>query len=144
MTAKARRTIMTAPAMGSAAGITPDSPSAQVAEPVAGSTPLPAVIPPTPAPVSDIASKQASNNGHSHDSEMTFSTGDLVRGLPEADQDLVPINVRVPRMVAEAIDIQHRLTRRPRQAIVADALLAALSARLLDDVHQRLYGKPRP
>lgn len=129
------RRVMTAGQMGASA------------VPLSPADPGPALpVPAEPAPkVSDIASKQASNKGRNEQDTpprgITFSAADLMRGLPDADADLVTVSVRIPRVLAELLDVESRMTRRPRQAIVADALWAHANPELVNEIHQRLYGK---
>jgi hypothetical protein len=70
---------------------------------------------------------------------MTFSAASLVAGFPDPREDLVTVTLSLPREVVQALDIQNRMTRKPKKNIVMDALYAHLSARLIAEVRATLY-----
>lgn len=90
--------------------------------------------PPAPAPsprVSDIPSKEASNIGHQQGSE-DYSLDALIGGRPDPDLDLVTKSYAIPRYLAEALRMENVRSRRPQQALVADALRAHLPAAIVE------------
>lgn len=66
---------------------------------------------------------------------------DLLAGMPDPDQDLVNRAWRVPRYVAQTVELVARLTRRSQQDIVADILRDQLDSDQLDMVRRALYGE---
>lgn len=100
----------------------------------------PPVSQPTMSDAPDIASKLASNIGHQRTSEDDLSVLDLFAGPPDEYADRTPVNVRVRRVIANALDMEAKRSRRPRQDIVDDALSAYLPDRLIDMARRKLYG----
>lgn len=141
-----KRSVITVAQMGASAGTPAHAPATPDDPPPPAAT-LPAV-PATPPPgMSEIASNHASNNGHRQPAApegLTFRAADLVRGLPVADSDLVTVTLRLPRVLAEALDIEARMTRAPKQTLVARALWAQANRELIDSIHHQLYGSPYP
>lgn len=102
----------------------------------------PRVVPTERRPVSpDSASKLASNIARNRTSVDGFTLDDMIAGPPDPEMDLVPVNVRVPRYVSQALDLAANLTRRRRQEIVADALRDSLPAELLDRTLRKARGE---
>lgn len=82
-------------------------------------------------PMSDIPSKEARNIGHQTGGQG-FSLDDLIASRPDPDLDLVTKSYALPRYLTEALRLEHIRTRRPLQAIVADALRAHLPPQVVD------------
>lgn len=97
---------------------------------------------------SDFASTLASNppgrpaalSQPKRDVPPAIQATDLLAGLPDPDQDLVTRAYRIPRYVAQAVELRARLTRRSQQDIVADVLREHLDSGQLDMVRRALYG----
>jgi hypothetical protein len=131
------------------AGATPPvrSPETELdAAGVSASTPAAA----SPVPVSDSsdpASKLASRitqNGQSAGG-MNIPLAALLAPRVEPEMDLVPLNVRVPRYVAEALRVTAMLSRdrSGQQGIAAQALKRHLPQELLDEAYRAAGGQPR-
>jgi hypothetical protein len=96
---------------------------------------------------SDPASKLASRiaqNGHASGG-MSIPLSALLAPPVEPEMDLVPINVRVPRYVAEALRVAALLARgrTGQQGIVAEALKRHLPRELLDEAYRAAGGGDR-
>lgn len=97
---------------------------------------VPAQAPAPVVPMSDIPSKEARNIGHTEGGE-DYSLDGLIADRPDPDMDLVTKSYAIPRYLAEALRLHHVKTRRPHQAIVADALRATLPPALVEACRRR-------
>ena len=75
---------------------------------------------------------------------MSIPLSALLAPPVDPELDLVPVNARVPRYVAEALQLAAVISRTGKQGIVAEALKRHLHGELLDEAYRSVSGKQRP